>query len=128
VERTEPDSQDMPDPQDMLDLAIDNNNQIFQHRTLRINYTSYDLQRHSDLINIRTRPDLMILSEEGDKTHPYQYGQLIDIFIPAPDKGGSDSGTGSDSDDPPESEKGISGDEILEDEETLEGGFGYSVF
>jgi hypothetical protein len=48
--------------------------------------------------------------------------------IPAPDKGGSDSGTGSDSDDPPESEKGISGDEILEDEETLEGGFGYSVF
>ena len=64
----------------MLDLTIDNNNRIYQHRTLRVNYTSYDLQRHSDLINIRTRPDLMVLSEAGDHTHPYQYGRLIDIF------------------------------------------------
>ena len=64
----------------MLDLTIENNNRIFQHRTLRINYTSYDLQRHSDLINIRTRPDVMTLSEEGDHTHPYHYGRLIDIF------------------------------------------------
>ena len=64
----------------MLDLAIENNGRIYQHRTLRVNYTSYDLQRHSDLINIRTRPDLMVLSEEGDHTHPYQYGRLIDIF------------------------------------------------
>ena len=64
----------------MLELTIDNNNRIYQHRTLRVNYTSYDLQRCSDLINIRTRPDLMILPEEDDNTHPYQYGRLIDIF------------------------------------------------
>ena len=63
----------------MLDLTIDNN-QIYQHRTLRVNYTSYDLQRHSDLINIWTRPDLMVLPEEDDHTHPYQYGRLLDIF------------------------------------------------
>jgi len=64
----------------MLDLTIEGNNRIYQHRTLRVNYTSYDLQRHSDLINIRTRPDLMVLSEEEDHTHPYQYGRLLDIF------------------------------------------------
>ena len=66
--------------QDMLDLTIENNNRIYQHQTLRVNYTSYDLQRHSDLINVWTRPDLMVLSAEGDHTHPYQYGRLIDIF------------------------------------------------
>ena len=64
----------------MLNLTIENNNRIFQHRTLQINYTSYDLQRHSDLINIRTRPDVVVLSGEGDHTHPYRYGRLIDIF------------------------------------------------
>ena len=64
----------------MLDLAIEGNNRVYQHRTLRVNYTSYDLQRCSDVINIRTRPDLMVLAEEGDHTHPYQYGRLIDIF------------------------------------------------
>jgi hypothetical protein len=70
----------------MLDLTIENN-RIYQHRTLRVNYTSYDLQRHSDLINIRTRPDLMVLSDE-DYTHPYQYGRLIDIFtVPVHYKG-----------------------------------------
>jgi len=69
-----------PTNQEMLDLAIEGNNQIYQHRTLRVNYTSYNLQRHSDLINIRTRPDLMVLSEEEDHIHPYQYGRLIDIF------------------------------------------------
>ena len=63
----------------MLDLVIEGNNRTYQHRTLRVNYTSYDLQRCSDVINIRTRPDLMVLSE-GDYTHPYQYGRLIDIF------------------------------------------------
>jgi len=63
----------------MLDLVI-TSDRIYQHKTLRINYTSYDLQQQSDLINIRTRPDLMVLSQEGDHSHPYQYGRLIDIF------------------------------------------------
>jgi len=72
----------------MLDLTIENNNRLYQHKTLRVNYTSYDLQRHSDLINIRTRPDLMVLAKEGDHTHPYQYGRLIDIFtVPVHYKG-----------------------------------------
>ena len=66
--------------QDMLDLTIEGGNRIYRHRTLRVNYTSYDLQWQSDLINIRTRPDLMIVPDENDHTHPYQYGRLIDIF------------------------------------------------
>ncbi|KAF9643367.1 hypothetical protein BDM02DRAFT_3191755 [Thelephora ganbajun] len=56
--------------QDMLDLTIDGNNRIYRHQTLQVNYTSYDLQRHSDVINIRTQLDLMMLSEAEDHTHP----------------------------------------------------------
>lgn len=73
---------------DMLDLTIESNNRIYRHRTLRVNYTSYDLQRRSDIINVRTRPDLMVLSEDEDHTHPYRYGRLIDIFtVPVHYKG-----------------------------------------
>ncbi|KAF9643131.1 hypothetical protein BDM02DRAFT_3104838 [Thelephora ganbajun] len=72
----------------MLNLTINGNNWIYRHRTLQVNYTSYDLQQHSDIINIRTRPDLMVLSEAEDHTHPYRYGRLIDIFtVPVHYKG-----------------------------------------
>ena len=50
------------------------------HKTLRINYTTYDLQRRSDVINVRTRPDIMVVSPEDDHSHPYRYGRIIDIF------------------------------------------------
>lgn len=66
--------------QDMLNLEIKNDGKIFRHRTLRVNYTTYDLQRRSDVINVRTRPDIMVLAPEGDRTHPYWYGRVIDIF------------------------------------------------
>lgn len=69
-----------PTREDVLNTDIDKGGKISIHKTLRINYRAYDLQRHSDVINIRTRPDIMVLAPEDDRSHPYRYGRLIDIF------------------------------------------------
>ena len=55
-------------------------NKIFEHSILRINYTTYDLRREQDTINPRTRADIMVLSHEDDRTHPYWYARVIRIF------------------------------------------------
>jgi hypothetical protein len=71
---------DEPANEDILNTDIGKNGRISVHKTLRINYTTYDLQRRSDLINLCTRPDIIVASPEGDHSHPYRYGRLIDIF------------------------------------------------
>lgn len=50
---------------------------------MRINYTTYDNRREEDIVNPRTRPDVMVLSaeaEESEDYHPYWYARIIDIF------------------------------------------------
>jgi hypothetical protein len=74
------DDKDEPTRMTFLRLILTKNGRISIHKTLRINYTTYDLQRRSDVINLRTRPDVMVASPENDHSHPYQYGRLIDIF------------------------------------------------
>jgi len=69
-----------PTREDILATDIDKGGKISTHKTLRINYTTYDLQRRSDVVNLRTKPDIMVASPEDDHSHPYQYGRLIDIF------------------------------------------------
>lgn len=71
---------DEPNREDILNTDIDKGGKISIHKTLRINYTTYDLQRRSDVINIRTRSDIMVVSPEEDRSHPYRYGRIIDIF------------------------------------------------
>ena len=56
------------------------NQTLFEHKTLRINYTTYDLRREQDTINPQIHPDFMVLSHEDDRTHPYWYARLIRIF------------------------------------------------
>lgn len=56
------------------------NNQIFEHSLLRINYTTYDLRREQDTINPLTRADVMLLSQEDVRIHPYWYARVIRIF------------------------------------------------
>ena len=59
------------------------NNQIFCHKTLRINFTTYDCRRDQDVINTRTRSDVMVLANEEDNEsnqHPYWYARVIGIF------------------------------------------------
>ncbi|KIK32717.1 hypothetical protein CY34DRAFT_100899, partial [Suillus luteus UH-Slu-Lm8-n1] len=57
------------------------NNKIYEHNTLQINYTTYDLRREQDSLNPRTRADIMVLSHETDEErHPYWYARIIRIF------------------------------------------------
>ena len=56
---------------------------IYSVRTCRLFYTTYDLQRDSDLINPRSHPDIMLRSpesefEEGADT--YWYARVIGIY------------------------------------------------
>ena len=50
---------------------------------MRINYATYDNCQEEDIVNPRTRPDVMVLSaeaEESEDYHPYWYAQIIDLF------------------------------------------------
>jgi hypothetical protein len=56
-------------------------NRLYIHKTLRINYTTYDLRRQRDVINPTSRPDVMVLScEDGEDVHPFWYARVVKIF------------------------------------------------
>ncbi|KXN83244.1 hypothetical protein AN958_01677 [Leucoagaricus sp. SymC.cos] len=67
-------------------------NHIYQHKHLRINYTTYDMQHAQDSVNPQTHPDIMVLasspsSENSDSEtisnlddHPYLYARVVGIF------------------------------------------------
>ena len=54
------------------------NDRIYRHKVLRVNYTTYNVQREQDSLNPRTHGDIMVLSV--DDTHPYWYARIIGIF------------------------------------------------
>ena len=62
------------------------NNRIYKHNTLRVNYTTYDLQRAQDSLNPRTHADFMTLSHEDQddmdpgNIFPYWFGRIIGIY------------------------------------------------
>ena len=58
------------------------NNRLYKHKTMRVNYTTYDMQREQDTINPRTCPDILLLSheDEGHSYHPYWYARVLGIF------------------------------------------------
>ncbi|KAJ7151509.1 hypothetical protein C8R46DRAFT_1229045 [Mycena filopes] len=53
---------------------------FYQHKVLRVNYTTYDVRRGQDSMNPRTRADIMTLAPEGDTSHPFSYRRIIGIF------------------------------------------------
>jgi hypothetical protein len=57
---------------------------MYKHEVLRINYTTYDLRRAQDSINMRTHPYIMTLGHEDEeddtKWHPYWYAKVLGIF------------------------------------------------
>ena len=56
-------------------------NRIYQHKVLRVNYTTYDMRREQDSLNPRTHANVMVLSQEDDTTaHPYWYARIIGIY------------------------------------------------
>ena len=59
-------------------------NYIYKHEVLRVNYTTYDLRRAQDSINVRTQPYIMTLGhedkEDGITLHSYWYAKVLRIF------------------------------------------------
>jgi hypothetical protein len=73
------------DEQEYTDVERNNmliiDNQLYYHKTLRVNYTSYDLKRQQDVISLTSHPDIMVLScEDGEDVHPFWYARVIKIF------------------------------------------------
>ncbi|KIJ11124.1 hypothetical protein PAXINDRAFT_15944 [Paxillus involutus ATCC 200175] len=62
------------------DCILFHDNKFFEHSVLQINYTTYDLRRDQDSINPRTRADIMVLSQEDERSHPYWYARVTLIF------------------------------------------------
>lgn len=59
------------------------NNRLYFHKVLRINYTTYDVRRGQDSMNPRTHSDVMVLSQEdgaGTNIHPFWYARVIGVF------------------------------------------------
>lgn len=59
------------------------NNTIFRHRTVRINYTTYDIRRDHDTLNPRNRPFCMVASPDtvtNPTAHPFWYAEVIGVF------------------------------------------------
>lgn len=56
-------------------------NKIFSVKTLRINYTTYDVHREQDTINPRTHPFVMVKTGETSKNaHPFWYAQVLGVY------------------------------------------------
>ncbi|THH32816.1 hypothetical protein EUX98_g1394 [Antrodiella citrinella] len=69
-----------------LELVIDGN-RIYRHKTLRVNYTTYDVRRGQDSMKPSNHADVMIPAfdidpETGESAsgHPYIYARIIGIF------------------------------------------------
>ncbi|CUA67885.1 Maltodextrin phosphorylase [Thermococcus litoralis DSM 5473] [Rhizoctonia solani] len=57
---------------------------MYRHKTLRINYTSYDVLRHQDLLNPSTSNRFIMLpaqSEDGSiPPHPFIYAKVLGVY------------------------------------------------
>ncbi len=57
---------------------------LFWHEVLRLNWTSYDLQRSQDAMNPKNHGDIMLLaprnSDGDDSAHPYIYARVVRVF------------------------------------------------
>ncbi|TBU61766.1 hypothetical protein BD310DRAFT_1036813 [Dichomitus squalens] len=68
----------IPTVDDIFSVRIEND-RLYRHKVLRVNYTTYDMRRDQDSINPRTHPDIMMLAPEASP-HPYLYARVIGIF------------------------------------------------
>ena len=67
-----------------------NKNRLYEHSRLHIHYTTYDVRREQDVINLRTHSDIMLLAnnDPSDRTggHTmssrdiYRYARVLGIF------------------------------------------------
>jgi len=58
-------------------------NRIYEHPTIRVNYTTYDMRRAQDYINVRKGANIMVLAHEDDDEvpqHPYWYARVLGVY------------------------------------------------
>ena len=54
---------------------------IYRCKTMRVNYTTYDVMRDGDVVHPKMYPDIMVKSPEtGPEAQPYWYARVIGIF------------------------------------------------
>lgn len=53
---------------------------LYVHKTMRINYTTYDMRRGQDSVNPRTHADVMMYASDTSSPHQYLYTRIIGIF------------------------------------------------
>ena len=51
---------------------------LYQHKTLQLRYTAYDMLEDQDKLYQRRYPDIMVLSD--DQEHPYMYARVLNLF------------------------------------------------
>ncbi|TRM55908.1 hypothetical protein BD626DRAFT_587637 [Schizophyllum amplum] len=54
-------------------------NELHWHKTMHVNYTTYDMRRAQDVINPSYHSDVLLFADE-ESTHPYAYARIIGIF------------------------------------------------
>jgi hypothetical protein len=79
-----------PDSSSRIQAMVPNNvylknDRLYRHKTLRINYTTYDVRRDSDVVNPDTgHCNVMLLSAEDESSepanHPFLYARILGIF------------------------------------------------
>ncbi|KAF8165838.1 hypothetical protein B0H34DRAFT_856090 [Crassisporium funariophilum] len=55
------------------------NHMMFEHKVLQVNYTTYDMRREQDSLNLLRQANIMLLAPEND-LHPYWYARIIGIY------------------------------------------------
>lgn len=54
---------------------------MYAHRTIRFNYTTYDVRRAQDVVNPRTSHcNIMLLNKSSSDDNPFLYGRVIGIY------------------------------------------------
>jgi hypothetical protein len=72
-------------PSDRSTVVIEGNT-IFQHKVLRVNYTTYNIRREQDSVHpiVTGHGDVMVLSPENEDDnndpHPYWYARVLGIY------------------------------------------------
>lgn len=70
-------------PEQLSEVVIQQD-KLYTHKILRINYTTYDVRRSQDSLNPRTHADFIVNSrednDEATPSHPYWYGRIVGVF------------------------------------------------
>lgn len=83
---TSPETTQQNPTSDPINFLFFKSERMYAHRTIRFNYTTYDVRRAQDVVNPRTTHcNIMLLDKHADSSddsaiHPYVYARVIGIF------------------------------------------------